>query len=71
MTTITIIPRNKSTLPFLKKLLSNPDWVKEIEINEEKEKKPNSETIKAIKEARMGKGVQCKDLDDFFKKLNE
>jgi antitoxin component of RelBE/YafQ-DinJ toxin-antitoxin module len=34
-------------------------------------KKPNSETIKAIEEARTGKGVQCKDLNDFFKRLFE
>ena len=31
---------------------------------------PNKETIRAIKEARAGKGlVYCKDVDDMFDKL--
>ncbi|GHT06332.1 hypothetical protein FACS189474_4850 [Bacteroidia bacterium] len=70
MTTITIVPKDNSMLPFLKELLSNPAWVKRIEVNES-EKKPNSETLRAIKEAREGKGVVCKDVNDFFQKLNE
>jgi antitoxin component of RelBE/YafQ-DinJ toxin-antitoxin module len=70
MTTITIVPKDDSLLPFLKELLSNPAWVKKLEIREEVGKKPNSETLKAIKEAREWKGIECKDINDFFEKLN-
>ncbi|GHV58268.1 hypothetical protein FACS1894182_09750 [Bacteroidia bacterium] len=70
MTTITIVPKNNSILPFLKELLFNPAWVKKIEIHES-EKKPNSETLRAMKEASEGKGVVCRDVNDFFQKLNE
>ena len=33
------------------------------------EKKPNKETIKAMKDARSGKTIKTKDFHDFCKKL--
>jgi hypothetical protein len=32
---------------------------------------PNSETRKAIADARAGKGIKCESLDDMLRKLNE
>lgn len=49
----------------LERLKSQP-FAKIIEKNH-----PNSETRKAIEEARAGKGVKCESLEDMLKKLNE
>jgi len=69
MTTMTIVPKNNAMLPFLEQLLSNPAWVKKVVINEKREERPNAITQQAIEEAREGKGVKCKNIDDFFKRL--
>ena len=34
------------------------------------EKKPNCETVKAMEEARKGKTIKAKDLQDLWKKLD-
>jgi hypothetical protein len=69
MNTITVVPRSNTVLPFLEELLSNPAWVKKVVVNEVVEDIPNKDTQKAIKEAREGKGIRCKDVNDFFTQL--
>jgi hypothetical protein len=69
MTTITVIPKSKAVLPFLEELLSNPAWVEKMVVNEAVEEIPNKTTQKAIKEAREGKGIRCKNVSDFFTQL--
>ncbi len=34
-----------------------------------KEKKPNAETLEAMKESREGKGIKCNSIEDFWEKM--
>lgn len=33
------------------------------------ERKPNAETLKAMKESREGKGIKCNSIEDFWDKM--
>lgn len=33
------------------------------------EKKPNKETLQAMKESREGKGIKCNSIEDFWEKM--
>jgi hypothetical protein len=74
MEAIVVKPKNKEAFNFLKKLLSSLKEVSSFEvinIEDKKQKKaPNEETIKAIKEARSGKGTKANNVDDLMAKLN-
>jgi hypothetical protein len=41
MKTIAITPANEKIIPFLKELLSNPDWVSKINIYDDEVKTPS------------------------------
>jgi hypothetical protein len=66
MTTIIINERTKKGRIIL-------DLVRELScgkiLEDDSRKSPNSKTLKAIKEAKEGKIVHCKDFDDYIKKV--
>ena len=59
-----ITPTQAITMLY-KRIAREHEWPLELKI-------PNTETVRAIKEARKGKGVTiCKNKDDLIKKLEK
>lgn len=70
MEAIVIRPKNKRAIVFLKNLLSKLNNVESVEVIDLDENTPNAETIKAIMEARNGKGIKAKNVSELIERLN-